>query len=85
MSVVGVGNNEVIKNLKVGIMKDLHKSGLITQKQMEQAVKKINREILQSETSQNNQTNLDTASPILYNKDGFRKPRELAYKHYESR
>lgn len=37
------GNAEVIRNLKVGIIKDLHSNGLITQSQMEQAILKANK------------------------------------------
>jgi len=36
-------NITAVKNLKIGIMKDLHKHGLITQKQMELAIVRINR------------------------------------------
>lgn len=36
-------NATAIKNLKIGIMKDLHKHGLITQKQMELAIMHVYR------------------------------------------
>lgn len=32
-----------IKNLKIGIIKDLHKNGFITQKQMELAIVRMNQ------------------------------------------
>jgi len=50
ISVMNMGNTDVarhldiVKHLKVGIMKDLHKNGLITQRQMEQAIFRINSE-----------------------------------------
>ena len=53
IAVVGMDKGEVIKNLKIGIIKDLHKSGFFTQKQMEQAVKKLNREVLLKGTFKN--------------------------------
>lgn len=43
LSVICMDNITAVKNLKIGIMKDLHKHGLITQKQMELAIVRINR------------------------------------------
>jgi len=42
-SVIGMDNTTVARNFKIGIMKDLHSQGLLTQKQMELAIMRINR------------------------------------------
>jgi len=77
---MSLDNSEVVKNLKIGIMKDLCKSGFITQKQMEGAVMKLSREDLMEGAFQNELIELDTASPLMYNEDGFRKQGNLLTK-----
>ena len=58
---MGMGNDEVIKNLKIGIMRDLHTNGLISQKQMEQAIFNLNREWIVEENDQTACKTLDVA------------------------
>ena len=55
-------NDTAIKNLKIGIIKDLHTSGLITQKQMEQAIFSLNREWVAVENDKLARKTLDAAA-----------------------
>ena len=52
ISVMSMGSTDIVRYLKVGIMKDLHKNGLITQRQMEQAIFRINSEKLGKDKAQ---------------------------------
>ncbi|MCL2398050.1 MAG: hypothetical protein FWC93_08310 [Defluviitaleaceae bacterium] len=72
---MGLDYGVVIKNLKTGIVKDLHKNRLVTQKQMELAIARVNQGFnggLNQSIGQPGcvETKANTGKQVIYEKKG---------------